>query len=465
MKTRMKMKIFTAILAPMVIVPTISSCSKPIHMNFLTNYVNSLDATSLLGIAPDYFLSNYKDITNDQFLNFTYLSQVINTNKTNIQRIPIMDGQEVNIKGISRLQPYTILFNEWEKVDEWKFKDIIPNIAYTSMGDSDSASRWWDDDTEDKYWYEKDTSMYRFYNNGINEDSFNYLSDRVNGYKNKDSGVSPQKALLMAANDLDNIYGLNGKLTKRANDINLLFKKRVENITSSEFFKTFAKVSSNTNDSINTTNKLISTNLNVGIIMGGSNDDSSNYKFLTPNALPLFYSQQVGKGLGFNFPNPTDNTNEWRRSRYVETFIQDSSGGQQLTDQFKEKFDYLIYVQSRDNVLKRNTPNLSGFSSLLTKNDESNNNINNRIYTTTYYKFYDAIWGMYGYNHILDDLINNIMTQFTSYDTTNLDSLKTSDEKYKLNLIPTSSYITLRPNISSEYITDWNYQYNKSENE
>lgn len=461
MKKYKRIKLLAAIISPIVVVPTLASCSRPTHINFLANYVNSLDATSLLGIAPDYFLSNYKDLPNDKFLNFTYLSNVINTSKTNIQRIPIMDGKEVNIKGISRLEPYAILFNEWERVDEKKFWDIIPNIAYTSMGDSENKSRWWSDDTVTNNLYDKDTSMYRFYKDKNDQEKFEYKKIRVNDYKDKDSGVSPQKALLMAAQDLDRIYKLDNKLTNRANNINKLFKQRVENITSTEAFKTFAGVT-------NKTNGLINTNLNVGIIIGGEGlDNSSSFKFLTPNALPLFYSQQYGKGLGFNFPDPGNgnNTNKWRSSRYIDTFIIDTAGGDSLLETFKSQFDYLIYVQSMASTLKNSEVDLKSFAPLLKEGQQPTD----RIYKTTYFKFYDAIWGMYGYNFILDELINNMIPKFMEASSnknspdnklTNLETLKQSDEKLKINLIPKESYLTLRPDTRPQELTDWNYSNN-----
>ena len=463
MKKYKRIKLLAAIISPIVVVPTLVSCSRPTHINFLANYVNSLDATSLLGIAPDYFLSNYKDVPNDKFLNSTYLSNVINTSKTNIQRIPIMDGKEVNIKGISRLEPYSILFNEWERVDEKKFWDIIPNIAYTSMGDSENKSRWWSDDIVTNNLYNKDQTMYRFYKDK-NGQKFEYKKIRVNDYKDKDSGVSPQKALLMAAQDLDRIYKLDNKLTNRANNINKLFKQRVEKITSTEAFKTFAGVT-------NKTNGLINTNLNVGIIIGGEDvDNSTSFKFLTPNALPLFYSQQDGKGLGFNFPDPVNanNTNEWRSSRYIDTFIFDTAGGKSLLDAFKSQFDYLIYVQSMASTLKNSQVNLLSFAPLLKENQQSTD----RIYKTTYFKFYDAIWGMYGYNFILDELINNMIPQFMKASSkknspdnklTNLETLKQSDEKFKINLIPKENYLTLRPDTRPQELTDWNYSNNNNE--
>lgn len=463
MKKYKRIKLLAAIISPIVVLPTLASCSRPTHINFLANYVNSLDATSLLGIAPDYFLSNYKDLPNDEFLNFTYLSNVINTSKTNIQRIPIMDGKEVNIKGISRLEPYSILFNEWERVDEKKFWDIIPNIAYTSMGDSENKSRWWSDDIVENNLYGKDETMYRFYQ-GKNGQEFEYQKIRVNDYKDKDSGVSPQKALLMAAQDLDRIYKLDNKLTNRANNINELFKQRVQKITSDQAFKTFAGVT-------NKTNGLINTNLNVGIIIGGEGvDNSSSFKFLTPNALPLFYSQQYGKGLGFNFPDPGNgnNTNKWRSSRYIDTFIIDTTGGDSLLETFKSQFDYLIYVQSMASTLKNSEVGLKSFAPLLKESQQWKN----RIYKTTYFKFYDAIWGMYGYNFILDELINNMIPKFMEASSnknspdnklTNLETLKQSDEKFKLNLIPKENYLTLRPDTKPQELTDWNYSKNNNE--
>ena len=70
---------------------------------------------------------------------------------------------------------------------------------------------------------------------------------------------------------------------------------------------------------------------------------------------------------------------------------------------------------------------------------------------------------MYGYNFILDELINNMIPQFMKASSnknspdnklTNLETLKQSDEKFKINLIPKESYLTLRPDTKPQELTD-----------
>ena len=51
-----------------------------------------------------------------------------------------MDGNEVNRLPIEKLNLDTIVLSEWMKADEYKFKDVVNNIAWTSMGCSSDAT-------------------------------------------------------------------------------------------------------------------------------------------------------------------------------------------------------------------------------------------------------------------------------------------------------------------------------------
>lgn len=470
-------KFFSFLAAPAIAVPALTSCfssGSPInHINFLANYVNSLDANSLLGVAPHHFISNKSSFEVEKFIENTYLKDYFNHDKTKVNKYKIMDGQEVNLKDIARLEPYSILFNEWERVDENKFHDIIPHIAYTSMGDTENQSRWWQDDKEETFWYTKDESMLKYYQYTDWNNTNTYQSERVKLYATVDSGVSPQKALLMAAKDLDKIYNLNGALTKRANDSVMQFKNRVTAITNNEYFKTFVSTTSQT-VSDNQNSDTHKNNINVGVVLGGASDNSSTWQFLTPNALPLFYSSQQGKGLGFNFPDPKDNTHKFRFSHYNETYIKSTSSTDELFEQFKNKFDYLIYVQSDTNTVKNNTPNLEGFDELL--KEPKIGDFKKRIYSTTNMKFYDAIWGMIGYEYILNDLVDKMIPQFTSSQyysqkkssvkIANSNSLIEEDKKNRWNLIKPQDFVYLTPNMDKTIFKEWNYNKNsKKENE
>lgn len=440
-------KFIPLVLATSAIVPIVTtSCTSSIeHKNYLVNYNNGLDASLALGITPAYYLSNiYK-----YGPNYAYAKSFIDPHlgkDTKIEDLKIYDGQDTDLKSLSRLQPYSLLVNEWERVDVAQYNNIVPNLLYTSMGDTING-RWNENDVE------KDPSMTRFYKDiqtPITPGESDLIGSDVKRYATSDFGVSPEKALSMAATDIDRVYKTNGVFEKRATDIRNKFKQRITDWNNSkEFQKILNPTSSPTENQ--TPDQTYKNNVNLGIIYGGTNDNATTFSFLTPNAVPLIYSQLNGRGLGFNFPEPNDSKFK-TYATYVTTYIKSaSSDSNQLLEQFKNKFDYLIYVQSLENYSNGKTPDLQSFQTLLKTNIGETSVNDKRIYQTNYLDFYEAIWGIMGVNYILDTFENKIIPQFsetltpsTGMDTNkfNLETFKTEVGKNKINF-PTSNDVKL----------------------
>ncbi len=137
---KIKWGIFSILLIPVaasaVAIPILVSDSKSTSLNYFnvfTTYDNAQDNMIALGYSPDY------DNVSSGINHASYLDPYANDEITKYEDIRIMDGEEVNRKEIDRLQVDTIVLNEWERADEGKFKGIVNNIAYTSMGDSDAT--------------------------------------------------------------------------------------------------------------------------------------------------------------------------------------------------------------------------------------------------------------------------------------------------------------------------------------
>lgn len=475
----MKKNLFKKLLCfvPAVVATPIiaTSCGTINHINFLVNYDNSLDASLALGISPDYYLSNtYKYGENKAYA--PYLDTYLNKSLTKVEDLKIYDGQETDLKALSKLQPYTMMVNEWERVDEKQYDGIVPHIAYTSMGDTQDA-RFNSSDSKETTGYDKDESMTRFYKKDNNATGPSGSS--LNSYGTFDYGVSPQKALTMAAKDIDSIYNTGGIFETRAKEINEMTATRIKAITDDEYFKTFLK--SKYNNSSNSVATNISTNettnnITVGIIAGGSKNDSSTFSLLTPNALPLFYSTLDGRGLKFNFPEPATTGLDKNATTYTATFIKaPNNDGETLIKAFTGKFDYLIYYSTIANSeSKLNDSSKTEFAKMLkttttgqqtqTKDDSSNTN---RIYESTYFDIYDPIWGMMGYSHLLDILLEKIIPQFTKNDTitntqengTNtLDALVTKDKANRINFPSKDISSTIRKDTDFTKFPSWNYK-------
>ena len=296
---------------------------------------------------------------------------------------------------------------------------------------------------------DEDKSMTRFYLNNGNPTG----SEKSSLYRfgKNDYGVSPQKAADMAANDIDKIYDTDGLFINRSNQINNKLETIIKDWNSSGEFKKFLTVKNTAQSStdINNPTNTYSNNINLGIISGGTSDNSSTFRFLTPNALPLFYSGLSGRGLGFNFPEPK-NSNFKNETNYIDTWIKASESSTLLTE-FEGKFDYLIYFQSLANQSEGKTPDLSGFKKLL--KTEKQESFMNSIYSSTYFDIYGPIWGVMGYVHLLDNLRENIIPYFVgtktnekpiNLNTFNLETFKKEVNKTKINFVKKEDMAIIR---------------------
>lgn len=440
MKINIKRKILKLSLASFAIATPIvlSSCSSIKHETFIANYDNALDNSLSFGIAPDYYLSNTYKYNNGQLSHAPYLNEYLNTELTKVVDIKVYDGEETDRKSLSRLSPYTMLVNEWEKADAAEYEGIISHLAYTSMGDTMDA-RW---NSNDKT---QDESMKRFYLSE-NKQPVGDKNSSLYRFGTNDYGVSPQKAADMAANDIDKIYNTDGLFINRSNQINNKLETIITNWNDSAEFKKFLTVNNTTQsptDNNNTTNTY-SNNINLGIISGGTSDNSSTFRLLTPNAVPLLYSGLRGRGLGFNFPEPTDKSFK-NETNYIDTWIKASESSTLLT-QFKGKFDYLIYIQNLANQSEGKEPDLSGFKELL--KTEKQKSFMNSIYPSTYFDIYGPIWGVIGYVHLLDNLRENIIPYFvgtkTNESSINLETFKTEVNKTQINFVKKEDMAIIR---------------------
>lgn len=445
-----------------------TSCSSVKHINFLVNYDNALDLSLSLGIAPDYYLSNTYKYGND-YMYATYLQPSFNSEMTQIKDIRIYDGEETDLKSLARLEPYTMLMNEWERVDADEYKGIVSNLAYTSMGDTINE-RWNSSDSTDTNGFEQDLSMTRFYT-GITGEG------KASEFATTDYGVSPQKAALEGAEDLDEIYGTGGLFTERASVINDLVKKRISAINKNTEFQNFISLSTNSDspstgtekgngleNSINNETSSYANNVSLCIISGGTKNDSSSFKILTPNAVPLFYSQLDGRGLGFNFADPV-NSSFKNTTNYSSTWISATDSNTLLTE-FAGKFDYIIYFQGLSSLANNVQPNLTGFEKLLKTGVQSQNN---RIYTSTYFDIYMPIWGMMGYSHLLNLMVDTILPYFTNSGSSRVSSsidwttLQTLDTNNRVNYPKKENLVTIRSSTNFETFPTWSYAPSNSQ--
>ncbi len=313
--------------------------------NFFTTYDNALDNSIALGIAPDYDTSSFAG----KVPYSEYLNDFVDNNITKYKNISIMDGQEVNRLPIEFLKIQTIVLNEWMKSDEYKFNNIVNNIAYTSMGDSSAAT----------------------YNENMNSGGWNYKTQ-----------VSIDNAFLMQANEMDNIYvGRNFK--NKAQKIIELDKQRIREL--------------------NTNYKSVFQNLSIGIIRGSNLDYEvdTNFYFISPGVYPFLYeNNNPEKGIGIQFPEPKERffLNE---TNYKSHRIQ-SSQSSQLLYQFEGKFDYLIYLgpdigtdEKYEEIVKN-----SKIKFMLRNPEKNNTNI--KVAKTG--KWYTSAWGIIGKRQILNYL-------------------------------------------------------------
>ncbi|MGL5640574.1 MAG: hypothetical protein ACRDCD_02910 [Mycoplasmoidaceae bacterium] len=330
-----------SLIVPVFAVKNVSSY----RVNLFTTYDNALDNSIALGIAPDY--DNYSFSGRLKYAE--YLDGFTNDEITEYVRVDVMDGNEINRLPIENLKVNTIILNEWMKADEYKFKDVVNNVAWTSMGDSSGAT---------------------------------YNEPMVTGGWTYKTQVSIDKGFLMQAKDLDKIYKRND-FQKKAEEIIEQDKKRIQRINKSQF--DFKSVS-------------------IGIIAGGDDGAtiSDSFRFYSPAIYPFFYgtNDNKEKGLGMNFPEPKDRTFLNTTHYLSDTIVGDTS--KQLLEQFKGKFDYLIYsapdfsTYNKEDVLKSQIINLLKDPSKADKNIEFGKRG----------KWYTSAWGIIGKRQLLTYMVS-----------------------------------------------------------
>ncbi|MGL5591172.1 MAG: hypothetical protein ACRDCF_00315 [Mycoplasmoidaceae bacterium] len=349
MKKRFNFKFLAMLSIPIVgislIIPvfTVKSVAS-YRINLFTTYDNALDNSIALGIAPDY--DNYS--FSGRLSNAEYLNDYINYEKTQFVRVDVMDGNEINRLPIENLKADTIVLNEWMKADEYKFKDVVNNVAWTSMGDSSNAT----------------------YNEPMTTGGWTYNSQ-----------VSIDKGFLMQAKDFDKIYQRN-EFQKKAEEIIEQDKKRIKAINQSPFnFKS----------------------ISIGIIAGGSDgaNIADSFRFYSPTVYPFFYAtgEDNEKGLGMNFPEPKDKTFLNNTHYLSHTIVGDTS--KQLLEQFKGKFDYLIYSVPDFATYKEEDVLKSQIVSLLKDPSKADQNIG----FGKSGKWYTSAWGIIGKRELLTNMI------------------------------------------------------------
>ena len=340
-----------AIFVPLYVVQELNQDKKLNYFNILTTYDNAHDNMTALGYAPDFDTTS----SSGRIKYASYLNGYVNDEITEYVNVKIMDGQEVDRKVIDSLTLDTVVLNEWMKVDAYKFDGIVNNLAYTSMGDSDDAR----------------------YNSPMTTGGYTWSQQN-----NIDAGFK------MLANDLDNIYKLNGDLISRADSIIENDKKRIS--------------------TINNSNKNILNGKTIGIIASSAQnkDEIENkFSFYSPYVYPMIYSNDPNKGIGLSFPSPKDSSfiNDTHGYNKDASQIKGDSSTQ-LLQQFENKFDYLIFccndISYLDNKFSFDDVLNSNIKSLL--KDQSN--AKNNILFTSRGQWYESAWGIIGKREILTSI-------------------------------------------------------------
>lgn len=342
--------IVTSVSVPIIVLNSMNR--KLDYLNIFSTYDNAQDNLAALGYAPDYDTTSNGGRTKYS----SYLEGYVNNDITKYVDIRIMDGQGVDRKAIDNLQIDTIVLNEWEKGDAYKFDGILNNIAYTSMGDSVSAR---------------------------------YTTSMTTGGFTWKEQVSINNALMMLAQDLDKIYSLNNKLENRANDIINADLERTK--------------------FINENNKNAIDNLNFGILKSSAVDSTeinTKFSFYSPYEYPMLYSDDPTKGIGLNFPEPKSQDFINSTHGYKETgYIIKGESSPQLLDQFGGKFDYLVFsgrdITLMDNKITFNDVLKSDIPKLLKDPSKAKD----RILFTNDGQWYQSAWGIIGKRIILDEVV------------------------------------------------------------
>ncbi len=148
----------------------------------------------------------------------------------------------------------------------------------------------------------------------------------------------------------------------------------------------------------------------IGIIKSTAIDKtkvSSEFMFYSPYVYPMIYASDPTKGIGMSFPEPIDAgfINETHGYKKTGSTIKGDASST-LLNQFKNKFDYLVYC----------TKDVTYNKGLITKDDVLNSDIKNllkdsskaseNILFTNQGQWYQSAWGIIGKKVILNEITN-----------------------------------------------------------
>ncbi|MGL4647408.1 MAG: hypothetical protein ACRCVI_01645 [Mycoplasmoidaceae bacterium] len=350
-KSKFNFKIFGMVLIPLISVSAFIPLALNVNystnskINFFTTYDNALDHAIALGIAPDYDTTSAAGrIQYAEYLN-PFLE---NNNITQYENVSILDGQEVNRIPIEKMKVNTIVLNEWMKADEHKFNGIVNNVIYTSMGDSSAA---------------------------------NYTDPMLLGGWNYKEQVDVNKAFLMQAKGMDEVYTQSDDFQQKAKEISRLENQRVKSLNT-RYLKDFSKYS-------------------IGIIRGANEATTIDTKFyfVAPSVYPFFYSNDPNKGIGLQFPHPKDQ--EFLNQTNYKPHRIEAATSNQLLNQFEGKFDHLIYLGPDVPTYSEKPVMESRIKMMLKDPQDPERNI---TFVKTG-KWYTSAWGIIGKRELLTYLI------------------------------------------------------------
>lgn len=376
------------VLSSIIIIPTTTliSCSS-YDTNYITSaFYNSYDMLTALGIAPKtqaYANSGLKK----KYWN--YMAPYINEEKTQFA-IFGQSSSTPNLAQLRSFKTYTLILNEWARVDEDKYvgskNSGAQHVAYTSMGDS----------KESKYLKETSTGQ------DANIDWHNY----------NEGLFSYRAATQMLARDLDKYFYNNesfvdGQVFKSYSDrANFIFQKDIERINS---IRTQVQSSSLKGKSIG-----IFSGQDGG---GGTYVEAQN---LTAIYEPFLFPQLYGPekiGFGLKFPKPIDTTGstlKWADPGNLASVTAKDSAI--FKEAFKNKFDYIIYVASPGLIKENNNKIKEQFEKFQineffkTENINVTNNtyeeVNNKKFVAVDYEdWYPTAWGPIGVSKLVGEMV------------------------------------------------------------
>lgn len=340
--------IFSSAAIPLAIIGA-NSGFNPNYKNVFSTFDNILDNLISLGYAPDYHTLSNAGKTKYS----VYLNDYVNDDITQYVNILIRNGQEVDRNAVNALQVNTVILNENMKGLAFKFNNIANYITYSSRGDSAQAR----------------------YSTPMTVGGYNWTSQN-----------STDNALLIQANDLDNVYKtFNNQFTNTAKEIIAKNEQRISFINENNKEKTKDKT--------------------IGIVYANSanpSDIDKNFYICSPYVYPMLYGDG-NKGIGLSFPEPKDSSFINTTHGYYDTSWRImASNGDELIEQFTSKFDYLIYCAP--DISPGITQELV-FNSNLKKMLKVQSSFHTNLVVSTMGEWYTPAWATIGKNFILDKTV------------------------------------------------------------